>query len=118
MGMWDGEETAPTWNTELMELTSRVRIRLSSRTVAPQFHIFGMYNTGTNMLQSLLDASMPTASVCPDTVVHYQASHRATCKGAHHSKHANPESIREFLSKNNQTYAIFVVRDPFSFLES
>merc|ERR1719210_162526 len=61
-----------------------------------QIQIFGLYNTGTNILQSLLHAAFPQASICPDTHVHQGAK---TCSHQSVSKHTNPTGIRSYLKQ-------------------
>eukprot|EP00929_Paragymnodinium_shiwhaense_P120241 TRINITY_DN9215_c0_g1_i1.p1 TRINITY_DN9215_c0_g1~~TRINITY_DN9215_c0_g1_i1.p1 ORF type:complete len:293 (+),score=44.49 TRINITY_DN9215_c0_g1_i1:111-989(+) len=82
------------------------------------FHIFGLYNTGTNLLQTVLHTAFPDASVCPDTRVHFKATGKHTCLSAHMSKHAHPAFVRDWLKSRPDTFAAIMIRDPLSNLLS
>jgi len=85
----------------------------------PKIHVFGLYGTGTNVIQTVLheDLVPRKISVCPDTKVRMHAVKEKACHGPVTSKHSNPKKVWKWL-RTAATKAVFIIRSPFSWLRS
>mmetsp|Transcript_58104 Transcript_58104/g.135874 ORF Transcript_58104/g.135874 Transcript_58104/m.135874 type:complete len:501 (+) Transcript_58104:49-1551(+) len=84
-------------------------------------HLFGLYSSGTNSLQFDLAHGLLSTSVCPDTGVHFKATHERTCSGIHMGKHDAPELVQKFLgptARQHKLKSVLILRSPFSWLRS
>jgi len=101
--------------------------RVTSRHKA-DIHIFGLYTSGTNVLQDALYYTLTneSLSVCPDTRGHYLATGEKTCRGQnwkeHSGKHDYPldsDVLNFILKQRSPRFKVaFLVRSPFSWLRS
>lgn len=108
----------------LLLLADTVQALLVAHDVTPtnakdvNIHIFGLFNTGTNLMQTVLNTAFPRASVCPDTRTHMKATGVKTCFSDFTSKHSHPVLMEDWLRSRPDTFAVIMVRDPFSSLLS
>jgi hypothetical protein len=112
--LWAGEDVdwLPVMPVETFNRAAHLTTPSSS------VNIFGLYNSGTNLLQMLLDFSFRNASICPDTG---QSKIRTCRHDTPTSKHANVDYIeREFLpqAREKGIRTLFVIRNPISNLLS
>lgn len=86
-----------------------------------KFQIFGLYDSGTNLLQMVLHAAYPQASICPDTTESRRLN-GGTCRHRYPtSKHDNPWYIQHdfvLTAAAKGIHSIFMVRNPVSNLLS
>mmetsp|Transcript_8059 Transcript_8059/g.18846 ORF Transcript_8059/g.18846 Transcript_8059/m.18846 type:complete len:445 (-) Transcript_8059:227-1561(-) len=113
-----------TWNQSAQRLEQRGPRRPYKGAPRKSSHvqIFGLYTSGTNSLQFDLSHGLENTSVCPDTVVHFEATHERTCHGPRMGKHNAPQFIKKFLASEPagrfNLKTVFILRDPFSWLKS
>eukprot|EP00401_Gymnodinium_catenatum_P039242 CAMPEP_0117533660 /NCGR_PEP_ID=MMETSP0784-20121206/40007_1 /TAXON_ID=39447 /ORGANISM="" /LENGTH=427 /DNA_ID=CAMNT_0005330109 /DNA_START=56 /DNA_END=1339 /DNA_ORIENTATION=+ len=83
-----------------------------------QVRIYGMYNTGTNLVTFMMGTRHPHANVCPHGEELYTRDRCHNYTGPY--KHANPAFVQEWLSSPHSEgiRAILMVRNPFSWLAS
>lgn len=82
--------------------------------------IFGLFNSGTNLLQSLFFNGNKALSVCPDSS-HSRWRGEVSCKHSQPWKHAHPSVVSAWLDSKSvadQQLCVYIVRNPFSILDA
>lgn len=118
---WDGVDVGESAQAPI-ESTAEVRMPRAPERAEPRANvsIFGMFNSGTNLAQTVLSNAYPALSVCPETS---QSRWRGewSCLHTQISKHANPSRVKEWIQTENKAEEqrfVFLVRNPFSVLEA
>jgi hypothetical protein len=92
----------------------------SATSAIPHIHVFGLIHTGTNLIQSVLHDVFPSASICPDTRIHFSTVQNQTCSNhtVQAEKHSLPACVNAWLQEHPLALAVLMVRDPFDNLRS
>jgi len=117
---WEDDSDKLSWTDDYKDVLARDEGSELPNETAKRVQLFGMYNSGTNMIVATMQASHPDASVCPFGQMETTKAHCQEDQSQSPYKHANVHFVQEWLSKPSSqgSRLIFVVRNPVSWLAS